>query len=88
MHYMLCKNKVEDYAQWRRVFDSHAEAHRDSGLHLLHLLRDLDDPNLIVFMFRVDDLSKARAFVDTPEASEGAKRAGVIGQPEMMFLTE
>lgn len=88
MHYMLCKHQVADYATWRQVFDSHTEAHRESGLQLLHLLRNLDDPHMVVFLFEVDDLGKARAFIDTPDARESAERSGVIGQVEITFLTE
>jgi hypothetical protein len=85
---MLCKNKVADYAEWRQVFDSHAEAHSDSGIRLLHLLRDPVDPNMVVLLFKVDDSSKARAFVDASNVSESAERSGVIGQTEISFRTE
>lgn len=88
MHYLLCKHKVEDYAKWRGVFDSHAKAQGESGLHLLHLLRDTADPNLVVLLFRVDDLSKARAFIQTPSAREAGESSGVIGVPEVSFLSE
>ncbi len=88
MHYMLCKNKVTDYARWRRVFDSHAEAHRGAGLHLLYVLRDTADPNVVVFLFRVDDLNKARAFTEAPSAGEAGEDSGVIGVTEISFLSE
>ena len=88
MYYLMCKHKVEDYTQWRRVFDADAEAQRESGLHLLHVLRDTADPNLVVLFFRADDLSKARAFTDAPSASESAESSGVIGVPEMLFLSD
>ncbi len=88
MYYLLCKHKVADYAKWRRVFDSHVEAARESGLHLLHVLRDTVDPNLVVLLFRVDDLSKAKAFTEAPSASEAAESSGVIGVPEISFLSE
>ncbi len=88
MHYLLCQHKVEDYTKWRGVFDSHAEAQRESGLHLLHLLRDTADPNLVVLLFRVDDVSKARAFTQTPSAHEAGESSGVIGVPEISFLSD
>lgn len=88
MHCMLCRNKVQDYARWRRVFESHADAHREAGLHLLYLLRDLSDPNLVVFLFRVDDVETARAFTQASGAQEAADSSGVIGETEIMFLTE
>ena len=43
MTYMLCRNRLADFARWKRVFDSHAEAHRAAGLNLLHLWRSLDN---------------------------------------------
>ena len=88
MHYLLCKHKVADYTKWRRVFDSHAEAQREAGLHLLHLLRDTVDPNVVVLFFRADDLGKARAFTEAPSAGEAAEVSGVIGVPEVSWLVE
>ena len=88
MYYLLCKHKVADYPKWRRVFDSHAEAQREAGLHLLHVLREIADPNTVVFLFRVDDPDKARAFTQAPSASEAAEVSGVIGVPEISFLSE
>ncbi len=88
MHYMLCKNRVEDFDRWRRVFDSHADAHRDAGLNLLHLLRDNTDPNMVVFLFRVDDLDRAQAFIQAPAASDAADTSGVIGKAEISILTD
>ncbi len=88
MHYLFCKNKVEDYTKWRRVFDADAEGQRESGLHLLHLLRDTDDPNTVIMLFRADDLSKARAFTEAPRAGESAESSGVVGVPEVRFLSD
>jgi hypothetical protein len=39
-------------------------------------------------LFRVDDLSKARAFTETPSAEESAESSGVMGVPEVLFLSE
>ncbi len=88
MHYLLCKHEVADYDKWRRVFDSHAESQREAGLHPLHVLRDADNPNYVVMLFRADDLAKAKAFTQAPAAAEGAKSSGVIGTPEVRFLRE
>jgi len=88
MHYLFCKHRVEDYTKWRAVFESHAEARQEAGLHPLHVLRDVGDPKSVVMFFKVDDLEKARAFIQTPSASEAAKCSGVIGTPEVLFLSE
>jgi hypothetical protein len=88
VHYLLCRQVVSDYAKWRRVFDSHAEAQRESGLHLVHVLRDVADPSVVVVFFKVDDVGRARAFTEAPAAHEAAESSGVIGVPEVSLLTE
>ena len=88
MHYPFCKHRVVDYAAWQRVFDADAAAQRAAGLHLLHVLRGATDPNLVVTLFRVDDPGKARAFTEAPTAAEHADSSGVIGVPEISWLTE
>lgn len=88
MKYLFCKHRVAEYSRWRRVFDSHAEAQRDAGLHVLHVLRAADDPNLIVMLFRVDDVEKARVFTEAPSASEAGETSGVIGPVEMFYLSD
>jgi hypothetical protein len=88
MVYLLAKHRVEDFDKWHSVFESHADAQRKAGLHLLHLFHDTDDPSIVVVLFTVDDLNKARAFTKTPDARASAKSSGVIGVPEILFLKE
>jgi len=88
MHYLFVKHKVTDFAKWKSVFDADAEAQCKAGLHLLHVLRDTADANLIVLLFRVDDLNKAKAFTQNPDASDHGEKSGVIGVPEILWLSE
>ena len=88
MFYLLGRHKVADFARWHKVFASHAEAQRQAGLHLLHLLRDTADPNDVVILFRADDPNKARAFTKAPGAREAAAQSGVIGVPEILLLSD
>jgi hypothetical protein len=88
MHYLLVRHRVADFSKWHGVFASHAEAQRDAGLHLLHLLRDTTDPNLVVMLFRADDPEAARSFTSSPDAAQAAQISGVIGAPEVSLLSE
>ena len=87
MTYMLCRNRLVDFARWKRVFDSHAGAHRAAGLNLLHLWHSVDDPSNVFFLFEVNSIEKARAFISAPEAAEAGRISGVI-DGEMHFLAE
>ncbi len=86
MQHMLCKHRVTDFDRWYRIFKSHEHAAEDSGLFLLHLMRDTSDPNHLVYLFRVDDVEKAKAFTQAPEADKAADESGVIGPFELLLL--
>jgi hypothetical protein len=74
---MICRNKVEDFAKWKSVFDSHSDAHRQAGLSLEHLWRGLEDANEVFFIFAVADFDRARAFISAPDSKEAGQRSGV-----------
>jgi hypothetical protein len=77
--YLLCRNRVRDFATWKAVFDEHAEsAHADAGLRLVNLWHAVDDRNNVFFLFEIDSIERAEAFMATPEAAEAGQRSGVI----------
>ena len=87
MPYMLCRSKVADFEKWKQIFDSHSEAHRQSGLQLQQLLRNMDDPNDLFYWFEVTDMEKARGFVSSPDVPEAKRQSGVVGDTEIFFLS-
>ena len=86
MAYLLVRHKVADFSNWKRVFDSHAEAQRQSGLRIEKVLRNLDDPNEVVLLFTVTDLDKARAFVSSPEVPRAKAESGLVDRPDIYFV--
>lgn len=78
MIYMLVRNRVEDYGRWRSLFDAEAEAAAAHGLELSGLWREVGDANNVFFMFAVESVERAQAFLDRPESIEMGKAAGVI----------
>ena len=83
---LLCRNRVVDFGRWWEIFESHADAHKNSGLILVKLWRDTEDSNNVFFLFDLESLEKARAFVSNPEAAEAARHSGVI-EGELHFLS-
>jgi hypothetical protein len=75
---MLCRNRVSDFDRWLKIFASHRSAHVDAGLILERLWRASEEPDQIFFLFRVDDIEKARSFISAPAASDAADESGVI----------
>ena len=75
---MLCRNRVVDYSKWKTVLDSHADAHRAAGLHLKDLWQDIENPDSVFFVFEVESIDMARAFINTPESAEAGRTSGVL----------
>ena len=87
MPFLLCRNRVTDFDQWLRVFESHRKAQLDSGLHLLHLWQEASETQNVFFLFETEDHVRARAFVSDPDASDAGAAAGVI-DGDFHFLNE
>lgn len=87
MTYMLCRNRVENFARWKRGFDSHAGDHHKTGLTLQRMWRDKADGNQVFFMFEVQSMKKAKAFIGAPEAAEAGRKFGVL-DGEYHFVRE
>ena len=75
---MLCRNRVADFSHWKAVLDSHAEAHRAYGLRLTRLWREAGDENNVFFLFQLESIERAKAFINAPEAAEAGRHSGVI----------
>ena len=75
---LFVRNKVENFDQWKRVFDSQAEAGNAAGLSLVYVWRSMDEADQVFFLFEVEDRGRAEAFMNTPEAASTGRKAGVI----------
>jgi len=87
MTYMLCRNRVANFAKWKKGFDSHTAAHRAAGMKLVHFWREVGDRNNVFFVFEVSSMKKAKAFISSPEAAKAGKQFGVL-DGEIHFVSD
>jgi hypothetical protein len=78
MTFLLCRNTVKDYDQWKAVFDSHQALHQEAGFRLIQIWRKIGEPNNIFFLFEVASREKAQAFIDDPVSARAGDEAGVV----------
>jgi len=88
MTYLLVRQRVADFDRWHSIFKSHAAAQREAGLKDPQVLRDAEDPGIVVCILKVEDPDKAKAFTETKEAGEAKNESGIIGEPEILLLNE
>jgi hypothetical protein len=87
MAHRLIRHQVQDFGQWKRAFDAHQQARAAAGLQDLHLWHNIDEPNEIVLLFEVSDVEQARTFVESKDLNERMTAAGVMGAPDILFLS-
>ena len=80
--------KVADYAKWRKVFDEGTALRTSFGSTGQSVMRVASDSNEIVIITDWPSVEKARAYAQSPDLKEGMQKAGVISQPEVLFLEE
>lgn len=88
MSYVLVRHKVEDYAKWKPEFDEDGDSRKASGFKGGYIYRNVDDHNELVILLEIDDLEKARQYVQSEEVRQKIKRSGVLGKADVIFLDE
>lgn len=88
MPHLLVRHRVEDYARWRPIFDDHASMREQYGSSGGQVFRNADDPAEVVMLFEVGDLDRAREFVGSDGLRDAMQSAGVVGQPDVLFLDD
>ena len=83
---IMIHHKVQDFETWKKAFDEHASARDAAGCTGGELFQGADDPNEVVIRFSWDTVENARAFSSSDNLREVMAKAGVLGQPTIVFL--
>jgi hypothetical protein len=67
MPYFLVRQKVNDYAKWKQVFDGHAPVRVTAGSKGGYVYRNSDNPNEVFVLLEVKDLQKGREFAKSED---------------------
>ena len=85
---ILIQHKVKDFAEWKKAFDSNAGLRTSSGELSALVFQDAGDPNRVTVLNKWKSLEIAQKFASSPELKAAMEKAGVIGQPAVLFLNE
>jgi hypothetical protein len=88
MNYLVVHHRVKSFEQWKPLYDAHRPSRDQAGLKELRLLHGADDPNDVTMLFEASDLSKAKAFAESPDLRDVMKKAGVISEPDVSYLKD
>jgi hypothetical protein len=82
---MTAHFKVKDYATWRIIFDGREKGRLSAGITNARVFRSLEDPNDVVLLQDVADVSKARSWLGSDDTKAAMQKGGVIGSPTIRF---
>jgi heme-degrading monooxygenase HmoA len=88
MIYLMAIQKVEDFDNWKEVFDEHRTKRGDMGSKGATILRDSTHPHEIVVITKWEDVNAAKKFASSKDLKNVMKKAGVVGFPELRFLDD
>jgi heme-degrading monooxygenase HmoA len=84
----LMQSHVENYGEWKKVFDANAGLRKSHGAISEEVYHGIDDPNAVTIIVKWDSLEKAKKFAESSELKAAQQKSGVQGLPEVSFLTE
>ena len=85
---MLVQIKVNNFAEWKKVFDSGSGLRKSNGELSHQIYKDASDPNNLTALYKWDSLANAQKFAQSPELKAAMMEAGVQGPPNVTFLNE
>ena len=88
MAYLIVRHKVADFAKWLPFFEKDKEARKPLGSKGGMLLRNVNDPNEIIFVDEWDTVANAQKFAGDPRLADLMHTAGVSDKPDIYFMEE
>ncbi len=88
MTFILIKHRVNNYSNWKPVYDDTQEMASTMGQLSSRSFQEENDPNLVTVLTEFDSKEHGEQFINSGELKEAMQQAGVTGKPEIHFLSE
>ena len=85
---LFVRHKVNDYDQWKRVYDGFAGTRHEWGVTGASVHRDVEDPDTVIVTHQFADSAAAQRFVEADELRGAMAEAGVAGPPEIWIAED
>jgi len=86
MDYVLARLSGVDYATVKTMLQDHAPVHAEQGMFLQQIWQNADISDEVQFLFRVDDLARARAFIEQSHTAARQQNPD-FNLPQITFLS-
>ena len=85
---LIVKHTVNNFGNWKKVYDDFAPIRKEMGVTGARVNRIADDPNTLIVTHQFKNMETARSFANSDELRSAMADAGVEGHPEIWFTEE
>ncbi|MFO1150737.1 MAG: antibiotic biosynthesis monooxygenase [Alsobacter sp.] len=85
---IFVRHEVENYPKWRAAYDEFDGTRTAMGVRAAAIYRSADDTNDVTVTHDFDSLDNAKAFASSQELRAAMQRAGVLGTPQVWFVSK
>jgi hypothetical protein len=75
--------KVKDFNAWQTTYNGNEKNRTSAGITKSKVFRSIDDPNDVLILQDVADVSKARTWYSSSEMKSVMEKSGVVGSPSI-----
>lgn len=87
-NFVMVRHMVSYFPHWITIFEKNQRITNEHGLKALHVLKDEKNCNNMTILLVADDLEKAKEFMTSPFIKDAMKKAGVLTEPEITYLSD
>ena len=80
---LFVRHKVSDFATWKAAYDAFDAERSGMGVTGQGVYQADGDPSDVTAYHHFENMSAAKAFLDSPRLKEVMESAGVVGQPDL-----
>ena len=88
MAFLISRYKVEDYSEWKDVFDETKKTRKKAGEKKHRVFRNFNIKNEIIVLQEWENIKKAENYANSQGLRNCLKKAGVIDKPDINILSE
>jgi len=75
--------KVKDFNAWQTSYNGNEKSRASAGITKSKVFRSTDDPNDVLLLQDVSDVSKARNWYGSSEMKSVMEKSGIVGSPSI-----
>jgi len=75
--------KVKDFSAWQTSYNGNEKNRTSAGITKSKVFRSVADPNDVLLLQDVSDVSKARTWYGSSEMKSVMEKSGIVGSPSI-----